>query len=245
MKKWNIFWSVLFLLGFMSSTTLAQTQAPKGDAPRMEREDPHKRLREGGKMERPSGHPDAGRPQMRGGSLFSAQGMAKALGLNDDQTKKMHDLMMNYRKGMIQKEAALRVAEIELEEMVADRRLPMPEIEKKAKQKEAASTDIIMFRVQSLATAKGFLSEAQFNQFMDVIERQMTGGGHRRAGSAGNPHGRMGRGMRGMKGMGSGMDRMAPHSMGHPMGRGGMSGADDDYGDSDRGGADFESGYDD
>ncbi len=211
MRNPNVFWSILMLTLMVPSLVLAQGSRPPGMG-----EEPHRQLREeGGRAERPKGHPNVGegrqgkgRPHTgRGGaSLFSVEGLSEALNMNEQQTQKMQDLLMEYRKGMIQKEAALQVAMIELEEAVARPKLDMAAVEKQAKQKEAVATDLILFRVRAMAKAKDFLSEEQFDGFRGLIEQRMTSGSYR--GGRGAPHGGMGMGMMGR---------------GHGMGRGGHS----------------------
>lgn len=207
MKRWNLFRSVGFcaLLGLFVATTVSAQMMQGGN--------PHGGSgSEGGRMERPpAGHPPV-LGGMRGGNFFSLEGLKEVLGLNDDQAKKLHDLFTDYRKGTIQRQAALQVAGIELEETIAEPKLDLSKIEKKAKEKEALETDLTMFRVRSMARAKEFLSDAQFDRFRKMIEMRMTmgGGGHRMGGSHGgmSPHGKSGMGMqKGM--MGSGMG--APH----------------------------------
>lgn len=220
MKNPNVFWSVLMLTLMVPSMVLAQGSRPPGTG-----EDPHRRFREGGQAERPQGHPNVregrkekGRPHGgRGGaSLFSVEGLSEALNLDEPQTQKMQDLLMEYRKGMIQKTAALEVAMMELEEAVARPKLDMAAVEKQAKQKEAIATDLTLFRVREMAKAKEFLSEEQFDQFRGLIEMRMTSGSYGGGRGMGRGHG-MGMGMTGRgHGMGRGMGK------GHGMGRGMM-----------------------
>ena len=213
MSNLNVFWSVLMLALMVPSMALAQGAG----------EDPHRRLREGAQVERPQGHPPVGEGRqgagMRSGGagMFSVEGLSQALKLNEQQTQKMQDLLMDYRKGMIQKQAALEVAMIDLEEAIARPKLDMPAIEKQAKQREAAATDLTLFRVRELVKAKEFLSDAQFDQFRGMIEMRMTSGSYPGFGG-GSPHGGMGMSGRG-HGMGRGM--MGGHGMG--MDRGGQS----------------------
>jgi Spy/CpxP family protein refolding chaperone len=128
---------------------------------------------------------------------------------------------MEYRKGMIQRQAALEVAMIDLEEAVARPKLDMAAVEKEAKKKEAAATDLTLFRVRAMAKAKDFLSDQQFDQFRTLIEQRMTSGSYR--GSGGSPHGGMGMGMMGRR-HGMGMSRGG----GHPrMEESGSDGYDD------------------
>ena len=160
MKRAGCFWSVLTVMVLMASNLFAEeTSRP----PMM-----------GGRMEKPSDH-----PKMSGRPFFSLEGLKESLSLTDDQAKKLHDLFIEYRKGMIQKKASLQVAEIELEETLGEPKLDLAKVEKKVKEKEAAASDMMMFRVRSLAKAKEFLSDAQFSQFRTMIERRMSFGGKR------------------------------------------------------------------
>lgn len=214
MSNPNVFWSILMLALMVPSMALAQGSG----------EDPHRRLREGAPAERPQGHPPVGegrqgaaRGGMRGASPFSVEGLSQALNLNEQQTQKMQDLLMDYRKGMIQKQAALEVAMIDLEETIARPKLDMPAVEKQAKQREAAATDLTLFRVRELAKAKEFLSDAQFDQFRSMIEMRMVSGSYPGFGG-GSPHGG-----RGMSGRGHGMGRGMTGGHGMGMDRGGQS----------------------
>src|SRR5579884_1679552 len=200
MNNWKRFRQagICMLFSLIVATTASAQMMQQGGG------NPH-RGGEGGGMDRPMGHPPAS--GMQGGNFFTMDGLKQALNLNDDQAKKLHDLFTDYRKGVIQKRANLQVAEIELEEAIADPKLDLAKVEKKAKDKEALETDLLMFRVRSMAKAKEFLSDAQYNQFRSMIERRMSmsmsGGMHPMM------HGMMSHG-RGME-MGKGME--SPHGM--------------------------------
>ncbi|MDC4206665.1 MAG: periplasmic heavy metal sensor [Candidatus Manganitrophus sp.] len=221
MNKRNLFRKIgigMLMVSLTAATVMAQGSPGQS---------PH-RGGEGGRMERPQGHPPSS--GMRGGSFFSAEGLKEGLNLTEEQAKKLHDLFIDYRKGVIQKRASLQVAEIELEELIADPKLDLSKIEKKAKEKEALETDMMMFRVRSMAKAKEFLSDVQYDKFRSMIERRMSmGGGGMHSGMhsmmGGMSHGKMGKG-KGMMG--------SPHGsmgMGSPHGSMGMS--DDSYEDDD------------
>lgn len=189
MKNLGVFWSVSVLMILSASNLFAQApgQSPMGGGPRSGMEK--------GRMERPSPHAGA-----RRGTFFSLQGLKEALSLTDDQAKELHNLFIDYRKGVILKQANLQVAEIELEEVVAEPKLDLAKVEKKAKDKEAASTDLLMYRVRSLAKAKEFLSDAQFEKFRRLIEHRMMAGVMTERMQR-KPHGRSG----------MWMERMSPH----------------------------------
>ncbi|MDC4225630.1 MAG: periplasmic heavy metal sensor [Candidatus Manganitrophus sp.] len=183
----------MLMVSLTAATVMAQGSCNRGRA--------RTGAGKGGRMERPQGHPPSS--GMRGGSFFSAEGLKEGLNLTDDQAKKLHDLFIDYRKGVIQKRANLQVAEIELEELIADPKLDLSKIEKKAKEKEALETDMLMFRVRSMAKAKEFLSDVQYDKFRSMIERRMSmagGGMHSGMHSmmGGMSHGKMGKG-KGMK----------------------------------------------
>jgi len=183
---------------------------------------------EGGRMERPQGHPPTG---MQGRGFFSAEGLKEGLNLSDDQAKKLHDLFIEYRKGSIQKRANLQIAEIELEEMIADPKLDLSKVEKKAREKEGLETDMLMFRVRSMAKAKEFLSAEQYDKFRSMIERRMSmSGGGMHSMMGGMSHGKMGKGKSSPHGsMGGGIG--SPHgSMGSGKGSPhGFMGMSDSY----------------
>ncbi|MBI3803162.1 MAG: periplasmic heavy metal sensor [Nitrospirae bacterium] len=202
MKKWNLFRGagICMLLGSMMATTVSAQMMQGG--PPAAGGNPHQGG-ERGRMERPPmGHPSPG--GMQGANFFSLQGLKETLGLNDDQAKKLHDLFVDYKKGTIQRQAALQISQIELEEMIAEPKLDLAKIEKKAKDKEAQETDLMMFRIRSMAKAKDFLSDAQFDRFRQMIEMRMM------SGMRGGMHG----GMSGMMGGSHGSMGMSPHGKG-------------------------------
>lgn len=218
MNKRNLFRQIgvsMVVVSLTAATAMAQGPMQPGQGPH----------RGGGeeRMERPKGHPPTS--GMRGGNFFSMQGLKEGLNLNDEQAKKLHDLFIDYRKGVIQKRADLQVAEIELEELIADPKLDLSKVEKKAKEKEAMETEMLMFRVRSMAKAKEFLSDAQYDKFRSMIERRMSMSGGMHSMMQGMSPGKMGKG-KGMMGMGSPHGSMG--SMGGGMGspRGSMEMAD-------------------
>lgn len=200
----------MLILSMTAATVLAQGSMQPG-------QNPHGG-KEGGRMERPMGPPPTS--GMQGGNFFSMQGLKEGLNLTDDQAKKLHDLFNDYRKGVIQKRANLQVAEIEMEEAISDPKLDLSKIEKKAKEKEALETDMLMFRVRSMAKAKEFLSDAQFDKFRAGIEQRMSmsGGMHPMMhGMMSKGGGMMGKGMESPHGsMGKGMQSPHGGAMGSP-----------------------------
>ncbi len=186
--------SAIAIIAFASSSLFAQgmfSHPSKEEGEKhgsMKSEDPHRRFREGSM---PTHEKSSG---MSGHSSFSAKGLKEALQLNDGQSEKMRQLFRDYRKGTILKNAELRVAQIELEEAVADENFNVNEIEKKAQIKEKAATALVMVRVNALAKAKDFLSKDQFQQFIGKVAHQMGKRNHHGSmkGKSSRSHGSMG-----------------------------------------------------
>jgi len=139
---------------------------------RLERSDPHDRFKEEHRV------PHEDRFRRGGHHGFSAEGLKAFLKLDDDQAKKMREVLRNYRKGVILKEAELRVAQLELDGAVAEGDFVMSEIEKRVMAREAAASALTLVRIQSLAEAKSFLSHDQFRQFMGRVTYRMRKGQH-------------------------------------------------------------------
>jgi len=219
MKKeriWVYGMAALVIVALMSSSLKAQGMfshpEKSGDKQEMMKEmmkdeDPHRRFREGtmdrhGKSSGKSGH-----------SSFSAKGLTESLKLDEAQSEKMRQLFRDYRKGTILKSAELKIAQIELEESVADENFNLSAIEKKSQIKEKAATALVMVRVNALAKAKDFLSKEQFQKFMGKVAHKMGKSSH---------HGGMGGRSSGQHGKMGGMMDGGPH---------GKSGGSDGYDD--------------
>ncbi len=204
MEKRRIYFRGVFLLSLMSVVFAAVTLFPpqvvaedfgdtSGESPHatVEKEDPHARFRDGsmgGMMEMMrarSPHSKSSKKSVH--PPFSAQGLKESLDLDDAQAKKVRDLLSKYRKGVILKKANLRVAQIELDESVADRNFVLSDVEKKAMGRESAATALTMVRVNALVEAREVLSKEQFSKFMRMLTHQMSS--HGRKGKKGH-HGR-------------------------------------------------------
>jgi hypothetical protein len=128
----------------------------------------------GGEKGHPGGMPGMG-PGMgmpKGnphGDPFSPEVLREYLGLNDDQVQKMRQLRMEYEKESIRKHADLRVAQLELADLLQQKNIDMGQVEKKIRQIETVRGDLMLFRIRSLMKAKDFLNDEQFARF-----KQMT-----------------------------------------------------------------------
>lgn len=169
----------------------------------------------------PAGHPPMGRGGMQGpggghpgmGGMFSQSFLKDQLKLSDDQIEKFKKLRNDYEKEGIKRGADIKIAEIELWDLMDKKDLTADQLEKKVREVEAKKTDLRVYRFRHLMTVKTILTPEQFEKFRSM-GMMMFGGG-----------GRYGMGMQGGKGM-----------MGHPgMGydRGHRGGYDRDYDDED------------
>jgi Spy/CpxP family protein refolding chaperone len=134
------------------------------------------------------------------GDLLSPEMMREALGLNDEQVQKLRQLRSDYEKETIRKHADLRVAQLELKDLLEQKNIDMSQVEKKIRQTEGLRSDLMLFRVKSLMKAKDFLSAEQFDRLRKMtlamaahrgggmMGGPMMGGGMMRGPMMGNPH---------------------------------------------------------
>jgi len=173
----------------------------------------------------PTGHPPMGGMGMGEGQgpggghpgmamMFSPSFLKDQLKLSDEQIDKFKKLRSDYEKESIKRGADIKIAEIELWDLMDKKDLTADQIEKKVREVEAKKTDLRVYRFKQLVTVKTILTPEQFDKFRSM-GMMMFGGA-----------GRYGTGM-GMKG-GQGM-------MGHPGGmgpgggyRGGYDSSDDE-----------------
>ena len=139
------------------------------------------------------------------GMMFSQSFLKDQLKLSDDQIDKFRKLRSEYEKESIKRGADLKVAEIELWDLMDKKDLTADQIEKKVREVEGKRTDLRVYRFKQLMTVKTILTPEQFEKFRSMGMMMFGGAGRYGAG--------MGMGM-GMKG--------GPGMMGHPgMGPGG------------------------
>ncbi len=160
-------------------------------------------------MERGMGMGMSGYRGGYGGGPFDIDMLKDQLKLNDDQMAKLKKIRSDYQKEMIKRHANMKVAEMELWEILDTKNLDMAKAEKKVKELEGMRSDLMMYRIKALQDTQKFLTPEQYEQFRELGFRAM-------------------RGMMGRHGMGGGMmgGGMGGGMMG-PMG-GGMPDDDDD-----------------
>lgn len=113
------------------------------------------------------------------GDPFSPEMLKEALGLNDEQTQKIRQLRSDYEKESIRKHADLKVARLELKDLLEQKNVDMGQVEKKVRQTEGLRSDLMLYRVKSLMKTKEFLSPEQFDRFrkMTIAMASHRGGG--------------------------------------------------------------------
>jgi Spy/CpxP family protein refolding chaperone len=157
----------------------------------------------------PSGHPPMGKGGMMGGMKGGAGGMfspgffQEELGLSADQIEKFKKMRNDYEKESIRRRADIKIAEIELWELVGKKDATSDQIEKKVRETEGKKTDLRVYRFKHLATLKTILTPEQFEKFRSMGFMMFGGGGGRYSGM-GMTGGMMEHGMKRHGGYGSG-----------------------------------------
>jgi Spy/CpxP family protein refolding chaperone len=123
------------------------------------------------------GQPGHGQSGMM--AMMSAENLKQRLGLTDDQVAKIKEVRRNYLKDTVMQTAKVRVAELELNDLLDDQKLDAAKIEKKVKDMESLRGELTLMRVRSLLKAAEFLTPEQFDKFRAMTTRRMGEGmGH-------------------------------------------------------------------
>ena len=127
---------------------------------------------------------------------FDIEMFKERLNLTDDQVAKLKKIRSDYQKEMIKRKANLRVAMLELWEIIDAKNLDMGKAEKKVKELEVMQSDLMLYRIKTLQETRKFLTDEQYEQFRELgfkSMRHMKG----RHGMMGGMMGPMGGGMMG------------------------------------------------
>lgn len=129
----------------------------------------------GGSMGQMGGQTGGMGPSGRGGSMaqMSAEDLKQRLGLSDEQTAKLKDIRRNYLKDTTMQGAKIRVAELELSDLLDEKKLDASKIEKKVKEIESLKSELTMGRIRSLIKTADFLTPEQFDQLRTMTMRRM------------------------------------------------------------------------
>ncbi len=122
-----------------------------------------------------------------GDGPFDVEVFKERLKLNNDQVEKLKRLRSDYRKEVIKRRANLRVAELELWELIDAKNLDMGKAEKKVREVEAMRSDLMLYRLKTLQETRKFLTDEQYEQFREIGFRSMRHmmGGHGMMGGMG------------------------------------------------------------
>jgi len=117
---------------------------------------------DGPAADQPQGHGEMARPGAMG---RGHDVMRNRLGLTEDQAQKLHSLWFDFKKGAIRRRADLRIARLELHQVLEQKTVDLGQTEKKVREIERLRGDLQLFRIQSMMKAKDFLTEEQFAKF--------------------------------------------------------------------------------
>jgi Spy/CpxP family protein refolding chaperone len=148
----------------------------------------------GGWAQAPAGHPPMGMGGMKGpggaapgghpGGMFSPGFFQQELGLSGEQLEKFKKVRGEYQKEAIRRKAAIKIAEIELWELVEKKDATSDQLEKKVREVEGTKTDLRVYRFKQLATLKTILTPEQFEKFRG-LGFMMYGPGRKMGGGMG------------------------------------------------------------
>lgn len=136
-----------------------------------------------GEMSHPGMGYEEGHEGMPGhhGSMSPIQ-MKEELGLSDEQVSKLRPLEKSYRKMLIQNEADVQVAMVDLGTLLDTKSPDKQAIEAKVDDIMAVQKKMMMFRVESLLDIKEVLNPEQYAKFQDRLRKRMEGISHHSGG---------------------------------------------------------------
>jgi len=105
-----------------------------------------------------------------------AMHVISALDLDDNQSTEVRAVLLKLQKEMIQKQADIQVAEIELKEILGKDPVDVKVAETKVKQIASLKTDAAMMHIQGIEDVKAKLTPEQKKKMSEMM--QMRGMGH-------------------------------------------------------------------
>lgn len=140
----------------------------------------HKKAPHGGMM----GYAQKGHV-MRHHMPFSPLALKEELGLSEEQVKTLEALEAEYRKALIKTHADVRIAEIDLAELLGQKTLDRNAIVAKIDEISELKKQLMLFRVDTLMKLMDILTPAQYDQFRERLRHFMEHG------MGGHMHGEM------------------------------------------------------
>jgi len=150
-KAFLVLLSVLFVMGLAINSGAAEKE--KGSAPH------------GGMYKHEDGCGCGGQHEF--------MGMFKKLGLDKKQTEAVREIHLKTMKAMIQKKADVKVAKIELMEVLTKDPVDMAAAETAVKKLEGLKTEMKMMHIKAMEEIKSNLNAEQKEEFSSMIRHMM------------------------------------------------------------------------
>lgn len=99
----------------------------------------------------------------------------EGLELTDEQVTSLKSIKMDFMKGEIQKEADLKLAELELKELMSADKLDMPKVERKIKAIHGMKADKKIAHLKAFEKAKGVITPEQMQKQKEHHKKMMKG----------------------------------------------------------------------
>ncbi|MBI4715377.1 MAG: periplasmic heavy metal sensor [Nitrospirae bacterium] len=135
---------------------------------------------DGMEMGSPGSHPFMPGPGMGmpwGGHPPMASYYWEELKLNDKQKEQMHKVYTEYSKEMVRRQADIRIAEMDLADLIEEKKVDMAAVEKAVKKVEGLRRDRTLYRVKALMKTRDFLTEEQFEKYRSRTLHQLRHSG--------------------------------------------------------------------
>ncbi len=138
---------------------------------------------------------------MGGGMMMSEHHirmMLSHLGLDQKQKEQIDRIILRTKKDMIKRKAELKIAEVDLEDIISKDPVDMKAAESKLKEIESMKTAMTLARLSAVQEGKAVLTPEQRAKLKEMMEKHMMGGGMMEGGMCGGM-------MKGGEGCGCGM----------------------------------------
>ena len=94
------------------------------------------------------------------------------LGLSDDQVKKLEQLRSDFEKETIRNEADIRVAEIDLNNLLQAQSADLAKVEAKIRDIERLRADLRIARIRAIEKGKALLTAEQRKKLQELLSDQ-------------------------------------------------------------------------
>lgn len=108
-------------------------------------------------------------------SGFLTSELAKAFKLDEEQMEKIKGVESNYMKTFIRSEADLKIAEIELKELISAKQVNLDKVKEKTSLLGSLRSDMRFFRYKTMEDVKNILRDDQKEQFRKLFGEYISG----------------------------------------------------------------------